>query len=160
MARDNEVARLADESALRRLVMRYAQACDQRDGAAFAALYTPDAVLEGAGFRFAGSEEIGAVPKQLGVFKKTYHTLLNYLVEVNGDRAVGEAYSMAHHLTPLPEGKYNDLVMYITYHDRYVRGGGGWQFEHRRVVMEFTENRVVETIGTVPKYQRFEEGKL
>jgi hypothetical protein len=151
MTYDKEIARLADEGALRRLIMRYAQSCDQRDGVSFAALYAPGAVLEGEGFRFAGSEEIGTVPQQLNVFKKTYHTLLNFLVEVNGDRATGEAYSAAHHLTPLSEGKYNDLVMYITYRDRYVRGAGGWLFEYRRPVIEFTENRIVEDMGAMPK---------
>jgi len=151
MANDKDVARLADESALRRLIMRYAQGCDHRDGAGFASLFAPSAVLEGAGFRFATPQEIRGVPQQLTVFKKTYHTILNYVVDVNGDRATGEAYSMAHHLTPLADGKYNDLVMYITYRDRYVRGSGGWQFEHRGVEMEFTENRVVENIGSMPK---------
>jgi hypothetical protein len=133
------------EAALRRLLSRYARCCDRRDESGFGALFTPDAILEGEGFRFSGVGEIRNVPNLLRRFAKTYHTLLNYLVEVSADHATGEAYSMAHHLTPRSDGKYDDLVMYITYHDRYVQRDHAWLFEHRRVVMEFTEQRLVES---------------
>ena len=142
---------LADERALHGLVLRYAASCDHRDGDAFAKLFAPHAVLEGPGFRFASPEQIQAVPQQLGRFHKTYHTVLNSVASVDGDSAHGESYSMAHHLTPRADGRYDDLVMYITYRDRYVRLNGTWQFEQRVVVMEFTETRTVENVGTMPK---------
>jgi hypothetical protein len=151
MPDDGTISHLADESALRRLVMSYAQACDQRDGAKFGSLFSPAAALEGPGFRFASPAQIRSVTDQLKAFEKTYHTILNCVVEISGDRASGEVYSMAHHLTPLEAGKYNDLVMYITYRDSYERSGSGWQFGLRRVVIEFTENRVVENLGSMPR---------
>jgi hypothetical protein len=137
------------ETALRRLIMEYARACDRRDESGFGSLFTPHAVLEGDGFRFSGSDEIRNVPNLLRRFVKTYHTLQNHLFEVSAERATGEAYSMAHHLTPRSDGKYDDLVMYITYRDDYVRQGHPWLFEHRQVVVEFTEHRVVES--SLPK---------
>lgn len=147
MAHEFEAAQPADEMALRRLVMRYAHCCDRRDGDGFGALFAKDAVLEGPGFRFSTPRQIGGVPLLLNQFEKTYHTLQNLLFETSGDRATGEAYSMAHHLTRRPDGKCDDLVMYITYRDRYLREGADWRFEHRQVVMEFTESRVVENAG-------------
>jgi SnoaL-like domain len=138
-----------DESALRRLITRYALACDRRDGALLASVFATGGVLHGPSFRFATPGEIAKVPESLKRFEKTYHTLLNFLVEVTHDRGTGEVYSMAHHLTPLGNGKYKDLVMYITYRDRYVRGQRGWQIEHREVVVEFTEDRVVENINAL-----------
>lgn len=137
------------EAALRRLISQYARCCDRRDESGFGALFISNAVLEGEGFRYSGAVEIRNVPNLLRRFVKTYHTLLNCLFEVTADRATGEAYSMAHHLTPRADGKYDDLVMYITYRDRYVRQHQAWRFEHRRVVMEFTEHRVVES--SLPK---------
>ena len=142
---------IADERALHRLVLRYATSCDNRDGDAFAALFAPDAVLEGPGFRFASPERIHEVPRHLARFHKTYHTVLNFVASVAGDGAHGETYSMAHHLTPRADGRYDDLVMYITYRDRYARLNGEWQFEQRTVVMEFTETRIVDNVGTMPK---------
>jgi hypothetical protein len=143
MSASAELASLADEIAMRRLISRYAQCCDTRDTEGFGALFTPDAVLEGPGFRFATPAQISSVPQQLRQFAKTYHSLLNFLVEVNGDRAEGETYSMSHHLTPGAAGDFDDLVMYITYRDRFVRSASGWKFEHRKVVLEFTERRTV-----------------
>jgi len=142
---------LAHEQALRRLVLRYASSCDNRDCEAFAGLFAPNAVLEGPGFRFASPEQIHAVPRQLARFHKTYHTVLNFFASIAGDRARGETYSMAHHLTPRADGRFDDLVMYITYRDRYTRHDGEWRFEQRTVVMEFTETRLVENVGTMPK---------
>lgn len=143
MATNPEMKLLADELALKRLIVRYAQACDRRDVEAFAALFTSDAVLEGPGFRFATPEQIRGVPQQLRSWPKTYHTLLNFVVDVSGDRATGEAYSMAHHLTPAAENRYDDFLMYITYRDQYRRSAEGWQFERRQVVVEFTESKPV-----------------
>jgi hypothetical protein len=144
--------RNSDEAALRRLINSYARCCDTRDNAGFGALYAPGAVIEGPGFRNDTPEGISGTPAGLGqMFVKTYHTILNNIFDINGDKATGVVYSMAHHLTPIHDGNYNDLVMYITYHDKYVRKGDGWLFEYRRVDMEFTENRLVSNIGAMPK---------
>jgi SnoaL-like domain len=131
--------------------MQYARNCDRRDESGFGGLFAEQAVLEGENFRFATPAEIRNVPNLLRRYAKTYHTLLNYSVDVSGDQADGEAYSMAHHLTARADGKYDDLVMYITYRDRYVRRGADWLFEHRRVLMEFTEQRIVDNVGSMPK---------
>src|SRR5262245_64134860 len=104
--RDRDLEVLADERALHALVLRYATSCDNRDSDAFARLFAPHAVLEGPGFRFASPEQIRAVPPQLARFHKTYHTVLNFVVSVDGDGARGETYSMAHHLTPRADGRY------------------------------------------------------
>jgi hypothetical protein len=141
-----DITLVADELALRRLIARYAQCCDRRDGLGFAALFTDDAVLEGPGFCFRTRAEISGVPSLLDRFTKTYHTLLNHVIELHGEHAFGEAYSMAHHLTPGSDGLCNDLVMYITYRDRYQRIATDWRFERRQVVIEFTENRSVGNV--------------
>jgi len=113
---------------------------------AMGALFSPDAVLEGPGFRFETADRIRLIPRELERYSKTYHTILNFQFHLSGDDATGEVYSMAHHLTPLGEGRSSDLVMYITYLDRYRRAGDAWQFTHRRVVIEFTETRTVESV--------------
>jgi hypothetical protein len=148
---EDDLRALADERALRQLITRYAQGADRRDGSLFSGVFAPHAVLEGTGFKFTTPEEISGVPFQLKkMYTKTYHTLLNYAVEVSGDRANGEVYSMAHHLTPIDADHYSDYVMYITYRDRYVRAATEWQIEYRQVVVEFTEYRVAENVSEPP----------
>jgi hypothetical protein len=53
---------------------------------------------------------------------------------------------MAHHLTPRSDGRYDDLVAYITI-ATLRRLNGEWQFEQRTVVM-VTETRIVDNVGT------------
>jgi hypothetical protein len=142
--------RQADTVALRDLVTTYARTVDTRDGAGFARLFAAQAVIEGTGVRIAG-EGLAGVPDALRVYTKTFHAIYNTLARVEGDRATGVVYCAAHHLSPLSDGKYDDLVMYLIYNDDYVRSGDTWLFQRRQVDIEFTENRTVENLATLPK---------
>jgi hypothetical protein len=135
----------ADLMAIRHLVGAYASCCDRRDGDGFAALFAPGAVFESASRSITSPEELRAIPGILLKFTKTYHTVMNHQIVLDGDRAEGELYSASHHLTPRDDGRYDDLLMYITYRDRYVRGEPGWQFEYRTFTVEFTEQKIVDS---------------
>ncbi len=143
----------ADHIALRHLVTAYARAVDTYDGPSFARLFAPQAVIEGTGVRIATPEALAGVPDALRVFTKTFHAIYNTLFRVDGDRATGVVYCAAHHLTPMSADKHDDLVMYLIYNDDYVRNGQAWLFQKRKVDIEFTENRMVENLGKLPKMQ-------
>lgn len=134
---------LEDRQALRDLVYHYARCADARDGPGYAALFGTDGILEGAGFRYTGSEELAKVAPQLSRFVKTLHHVFNCLFAIEGDEATGEIYSAAHHLTAEADGCYSDLVMYITYRDRYRRTADGWRFAKRTVDLQMTETKTV-----------------
>jgi hypothetical protein len=157
MARDADLRRFIDESALRRLIMQYAQCIDRRDEFGFAALFATGAVLDGETFRFGTPEEIRAVPGSMKVYTKTYHTIWNQLFEINGDGATGEVYSAAHHLTRVPDETFSDFVMTITYRDRYVRARSGWLFLHRHLTVEYVETRIVEKLKLTPQLARMRD---
>ncbi|HVG99842.1 MAG TPA: nuclear transport factor 2 family protein [Miltoncostaeaceae bacterium] len=138
---------IADLLALRGLVDRYAGAVDGRDTDAFAALFTPDAVLavyeEGGGeavVEYRGTAALREVMDLLRHFTTTFHLMANHLCAVDGDAATGEVYCMAHHIVPGDEGE-TDLVMYIRYRDAYERTGEGWRFARRDVMRQWTEER-------------------
>jgi hypothetical protein len=68
------------------------------------------------------------------------HVVSNHRVEVDGDRASGVVYCLAHHNT-VCDGVPHNLVMTIRYHDRYRRTAAGWRFEHRKIVRFWNELR-------------------
>lgn len=138
------VARLADEAAIRRLALLYAQGVDRRDSSALAALFTPEARLEGSGVDVHGAVAIAAMPAAMARrYDRTYHIVHNHLVELDGDEARGEVYSEAHHLTREADGT-SDYVLAITYDDRYVRTEAGWRFSGRRLDIKWSRtDRVV-----------------
>ena len=137
------ITALEDERAITKLVLKYARGADTRDGALFASIFTPDGVLQRGEQQTAGQEKLAKVPRILEAYTKSYHTMNNTLIEIDGDSASGVIYSAAHHLRPIEGTTYSDRVMYITYHDSYVRTAEGWRIAHRNVVTEFIEYRTV-----------------
>ena len=78
----------------------------------------------------------------VGGYGATMHLMANHTVALAGDRAEGEVYCQAHHLTAV-DGETRDLVMTIRYRDRYARTPEGWRIASRRVVRLWNELRPV-----------------
>lgn len=136
---------LLDEREIRTLALRYAQAADRRDPTAWVELFTPDAAIEGSGVALQGLDRIAAIPQALASrYQRTYHTVLNHLITLNGDEAQGEVYSQAHHLSRQDDGRTSDYIMAITYRDRYVRRDGEWRFQHREIDLQWTQTLWVD----------------
>jgi ketosteroid isomerase-like protein len=144
-----------DHEALRRLVAAYARAVDRREFAALAALFTEDGLLaihdpdprsaDGASDtpvrERRGRDEIEKVIiASLARYDVTSHVLGQHTADVDGDRATGETYCMAHHLTTTDGGRH-DHVLAIRYLDRFRKIDGVWLFEARRVVVDWTDER-------------------
>jgi ketosteroid isomerase-like protein len=140
----DELKRLLDESEIRNLGLRYAEAVDGLNMQALTALFTEDAAIEGSGVKLQGRGEIGQIEATMRAhYDRTYHMVYNHLVRVDGDAATGVVYSRSHHLKAQADGRTNDLIMTITYGDRYVRRGGAWLFEYRTLDLKWTETRQV-----------------
>ena len=133
-----------DRQQLRALVDSYAAAVDERDLDAFVALFVPDAALtiRQAGtspeFRCHGHGELTAAVAPLSQYLSTMHLMANHRCEIDGDRASGETYCLAHHLREAAGG-VEDLVMMIRYGDTYARTPEGWRFARREVRILWTE---------------------
>ncbi len=135
---------LEDEVAINKLVLTYARGADRRDGALFASAFTEDGVLDYNGRQSTGPSQLSKIPSALNTYTKTYHTVFNTLIEVDGDTAKGEVYSASHHLRPVESTIHSDRVMYITYRDDYVRTPAGWRIKRREVNVEFVEFKTVQ----------------
>ncbi|MCZ4244283.1 nuclear transport factor 2 family protein [Pedobacter punctiformis] len=59
---------------------------------------------------------------------------------MNGDKATGIAYCMAHHLT-MEDGKQKLMIAAIRYHDTFVKQNGKWLFAERKLLVDWIENR-------------------
>lgn len=139
-----DIGTLLDEREIRRLTTIYARSVDAGDVEGFLAIFTPDAVLEGEAFRYDTREALAEVPRRVArKYLRTYHTLLDSLIDVKGDEASGTTYSLAYHLTPTTEGRANCYVMAITYSDAYRRTARGWRIARRSLEIRWTEERDV-----------------
>lgn len=138
--------------ALRSLAASYAAGVDRRQRDLFLSAFHPGATLAVHRPRaqpddepqfMRGHAELGRVVELIARYPMTFHLLGQARYEVDGDRASGEVYCVAHHYAPGDEGA-RDHVMYIRYDDVYSRDHGGpWKIDRRDVRTDWTETRQV-----------------
>jgi hypothetical protein len=138
-----------DRVALGELVDAYARLADRRDARGQAALFTADArvaVYDGEPDTteptqvLNGRDELAEAFGALRNYDRTTHFNGQRTVTIDGDRATGETYCLAHHLWT-EEGQRTLMVMSIRYHDTFVRQDGRWFFAERRLITDWIDRR-------------------
>lgn len=132
----DDQATLLMDVALRRLSERYAYAVDSGDGDMFASLFTPDGVVESPRGKFEGLEQLRGIPAMVaGRYLKTFHAVLNQVLNAVEGGAEGETYCVARHYFRDPAGRYLCYEMTIRYQDRFARTADGWRLARRALVV-------------------------
>jgi ketosteroid isomerase-like protein len=139
---------VAARLALQDLALDYAVALDERDAAAFGALFTEDAQLvvyePGVAdplLSFDGRDAIASLLERFDQWGATMHMMTNHRVKLDGDAGTGLVYGLAHH-TIERDGRPHTLVMTLHYIDDYRRDGdAGWRFARRKIVRLWNEAR-------------------
>src|SRR5260370_489245 len=104
----------ADRLAIRELVEAYAHCADRRDARGQMSLFTADT-------HFVG--------------QSTIFTLTD-------DRATGETYCLAHHVT-VDGGKRRLMLASLRYLDKFVKIDGSWLFAERCLYVDWLEERAL-----------------
>jgi len=144
-------AETADRLALRHLVDAYARCADRRDAAGQLALFTEDAhfvVFMDAkaaqpAMEFRRRDELVSVFADLNKYDATTHFLGQSTVVLSGDRATGETYCLAHHVT-VSDSKRTIFIASLRYYDVFVRVGGRWLFAERKLYVDWTDTRPLQ----------------
>lgn len=126
-----ELQRLIDLEAIRDLARGYAHAVWQRDGAAAAALFAPDGVMD-AGDRppMVGPDAIGKVYSEVFAVQEFRPMIHNHVIELNGDTATGTCYL---DVRAFVDGA--SMLGHGFYRDEYRRVDGVWKFQKRALEM-------------------------
>src|SRR6201982_1719407 len=139
----------ADRLAIRELVEAYAHCADRRDAKVQMALFTTDThfvVYMNAkdpkpSQDLHSREALAPVFADLNQYAATMHFVgQSTIFSLNGDRATGEAYCIAHHLTMDGE-KRRMMVAYLRYLDTFVKMDGAWSFAERLLYVDWLEER-------------------
>jgi hypothetical protein len=140
----------ADRLAIRELIDAYAHCADRREDAAQRALFTEDTRflvhMKGAGTEptedIHGNEQLTPVFTALKQYEVTMHFNGQSTVTLEGERATGETYCIAHHLFAA-EGARKIMLAYLRYLDTFVKQGGTWLFAERALYLEFSDTRTL-----------------
>jgi hypothetical protein len=150
MTTDAEItpAELTDRLAIRQLFDAYANCADRRDAQGQKSLFTEDTqfvvYMDGEGseptYALEGREALTPVFDDLNRYRATMHFNGQSTIALDGDRATGESYCIAHHLFT-EDGERKLMVAWLRYRDTFVRAGGGWLFAERHLYVDWTETR-------------------
>jgi hypothetical protein len=64
------------------------------------------------------------------------------ILTLTGDRATGEAYTLAHHLT-IEREKRRLMIAALRYMDTFVKMDGAWLFAERQLYVDWLEERAL-----------------
>jgi hypothetical protein len=141
----------ADRLAIRELVEAYAHCADRRDAKGQMALFTEDthfAVYMNAkdskpSQELHSREALAPVFAELNKYDATTHFVgQSTIFTLTRDRATGEAYCLAHHIT-VDGGKRRLMLASLRYLDTFVKIDGGWFFSERRLYVDWLEERAL-----------------
>ena len=141
----------ADRLAIRELVEAYAHCADRRDAKGQMALFTPDThfvVYMNAkdptpSQELHSREALAPVFDDLNKYAATMHFVgQSTILTLTNDRATGEAYTLAHHLT-IDGAKRKLMIATLRYNDSFVKTNGEWLFSERLLYVDWIEERAL-----------------
>jgi len=142
----------ADRLALRELFDAYAHCADRRDADGQEALFTEDTrfavYMDGERseptYVLQGREALTAVFDDLNRYEVTTHFNGQSTVTLDGDRATGESYTIAHHVYT-EDGERKIMVASLRYLDTFAKIDGRWFFAERKLILDWSETRSMAT---------------
>ena len=143
----------ADRLAIRELIDAYARCADRRDAAGQMALFTDDShfvvymdvTLDEPTQELHGRDALAPVFDDLNTYVSTTHFNGQSTLVVDGERAAGESYCLAHHLSVGEDGRRTMMIAALRYLDELVKQDGVWLFAERRLMVDWTETRPSST---------------
>ena len=141
----------ADRLAIRELVEAYAHCADRRDAKGQMALFTADthfvvymnATDPKPSQELRSREALAPVFAELNRYQATTHFVGQSTVfTLTGERATGEAYCLAHHVT-VSAGKRTLMVASLRYDDTFAKMDGAWLFAERLLYVDWVDARAL-----------------
>ena len=141
----------ADRLAIRELIEAYAHCADRRDAKGQMSLFTTDthfvvhmnAKDPKPSQELHSREALASVFAELNKYDATTHFVgQSTIATLTSDRATGESYCLAHHVTV--EGvKRRLMVASLRYLDTFVKMDGAWLFAERLLYVDWLEERAL-----------------
>ena len=135
--------RMLDEYAIREVLNRYCRGIDRRQFDMVRSCYHPDGTDDHGGYKGGVDGFIAHCQAGLSRYERTMHFMGNLYIEVDGDKATSEAYTIAFHrlsATTSPKGDRpaRDHLVGFRYVDNFERRNGEWKIARRVCVFEWT----------------------
>jgi hypothetical protein len=91
-----------------------------------------------------GREALAPVFDELNTYEATMHFNGQSTAVLEGDRATGLTYCLAHHVK-IDGSARSLMIAAIRYLDSFVKQQGTWYFSQRKLMFDWTETRLLTT---------------
>jgi hypothetical protein len=141
----------ADRLSIRELVEAYAHCADRRDAKGQMSLFTTDthfvvymdAKDSKPSMELHSREALAPVFADLNKYAATTHFVgQSTIFTLTDDRATGEAYCLAHHVTVAGEKK-RLMIASLRYADTFAKINGEWLFAERLLYLDWVDQRAL-----------------
>ena len=141
----------ANRLAIRELIEAYAHCADRRDAKGQMSLFTQDthfvvfmsAKDQKPSQELHSREALAPVFAELNKYDATTHFVgQSTIFTLTGDRATGEAYCLAHHVT-VESRKRRLMIASLRYLDTFLKMDGAWLFSERLLYIDWLEERAL-----------------
>ena len=128
---EKRLTRMEDIEAIKQLKARYCDICDDdHNPDRITTIFVEDGIWEAGDF--GKGQGHSAIRELFQGFQKmisfSQHMVMNPIIKVDGDRAVGTWYFLG----PFTFGKTTAKWQAVRYEDDYVKVNGEWKFQHLR----------------------------
>jgi hypothetical protein len=138
----------ADRLAIRELFDAYAHCADTRDAEGQKALFREDGrfavYMDGPGteatYVLEGREALSPVFADLNRYEATMHFNGQSTVTLDGSRATGDSYTIAHHVYT-EDGTRMMMVAWLQYLDAFAKVDETWYIVERQIILTWSETR-------------------
>ena len=140
-----------DRLAIRELIEAYAHCADRRDAKGQMSLFTPDthfvvhmnAKDPTPPQELHSREALAPVFADLSRYDATTHFVgQSTIYALTGNRALGETYCLAHHIT-VDKGNRRMMIASLRYRDTFVKIDGTWLFAERLLYVDWLDERAL-----------------
>lgn len=149
--KDAQLENLVIRQAIHDAHMRYFRGVDRCDSSLINSAFHADAILKYGPNQVRGDAVGQWLVERMRPFTATLHASANEHVEIDGDVAFSETYSINQHLGSDHDGEFI-LERAIRYVDQFYPREGHWKIAHRTVICEWDRvDRI--TRSSLPPFQ-------
>ncbi len=149
MSDQDTLRAVADRLAIAEVLTLYSRGIDRCDLETLTATFWPDATAQYGAEPQNAHDWAAATVAALKGMERTFHSLSNMIIALDGDLATAETYCTAYHEVRGPGG-LTEMVVGGRYLDTLQKRGGVWRILGRLYVMDWNRN--------VPSTSQWDQG--
>ena len=154
-----EIQEFVDRQAIHQVMMRYCHGVDRCDVEMLKTSFWEDGACLYGGQESNAMDWSEGTVAALSTMVRTFHSVSNYLIDLDGDTATSETYCTAYHQLRGEDGSLTDMIVGGRYLDRHEKRNGEWRIAYRHYVHDWNTNNPSTEHGPGEMMDAYDRGE-